>query len=213
MLEGEAPDSFEDAVVGRDELIHVLFTSGSTGKPKGVMIPQRAITNLYGGVSALFSGSPGPILCTTQLIFDIFASESLIPLAMGKPIVLADEQEMMLPWKMAELMERHGVKYMQFTASRLQMCLGNEAFCRAAAGLELMIVGGEPVSAQLVERFKAASPAHLINMYGPTEDTVYATLTEVEPGRPVTIGHPMPNTRVYVCDEAGRPVLPTARCV
>lgn len=210
LLEGEAPDTFEDAVVDRDELIHVLFTSGSTGKPKGVMIPQRAITNLYGGVSALFSGSPGPILCTTQLIFDIFASESLIPLAMGKPIVLADEQEMMLPWKMAELMERHGVKYMQFTASRLQMCLGNEAFCRAAAGLELMIVGGEPVSSQLVERFKAASPAHLINMYGPTEDTVYATLTEVEPGRPVTIGHPMPNTRVYVCDEAGRPVLPTA---
>ena len=204
-----APD-FEDAPVTGQDRIHILFTSGSTGRPKGVIIRHRSISNLFESVREWMEAPNTPILCASQTVFDIFITESLLPLAMGKTVVLADEEEMLLPWKMAELARSHSVGYMQFTASRLQMCLENQAFCQAAASLSFVIVGGEPVSAELAARFRACSHARLVNLYGPTEATVYTTLADLKEGEPVTIGHPIRNMRVYVMDEDGRPVMPTA---
>lgn len=43
----------------------------------------------------------------------------------------------------------------------------------------------------------------LYNMYGPTEGTCGATITRLIPGRPVTIGHPNPTSRVYIMDRNG----------
>ena len=36
------------------------------------------------------------------------------------------------------------------------------------------------------------------NLYGPTEDTTYSTMSLLEKGRPVTIGKPIANTRIYI---------------
>lgn len=206
---GEASD-FPDAPVSGEDRIHILFTSGSTGQPKGVAIRHCSVSNLLESVRTLMGTPNTPILCASQTVFDIFLTESLLPLAMGKTVVLADEEEMLLPWKMAELAETYRIGYMQFTASRLQMCLENQAFCRAAAGLSFVIVGGEPVSPALADRFHACSQARLVNLYGPTEATVYTTLADLTPGAPVTIGRPMPNMRVYVTGPDGQPVMPTA---
>ena len=49
---------------------------------------------------------------------DIFFTESLAALAFGKYVVMADEEEMVLPWKAAALVERHQVEMFQFTPSR-----------------------------------------------------------------------------------------------
>jgi non-ribosomal peptide synthetase-like protein len=46
----------------------------------------------------------------------------------------------------------------------------------------------------------------MLNTYGPTETTVTATWGELESGRPVTIGRPLPGYRTYVLDENLRPV-------
>jgi nonribosomal peptide synthetase DhbF len=47
----------------------------------------------------------------------------------------------------------------------------------------------------------------VVNLYGPTEDTVYATYCVVERGSGrVTIGRPVAHTRVYVLDGGLRPV-------
>ena len=209
-LEQAKEGDFEDVPVSGQDPIHILFTSGSTGKPKGVRIPHRAVSNLYESVREMMEEPKAPVLCASQAIFDIFITESLLPLAMGKPVVLADEEEMLLPWKMAELAAANQIGYMQFTASRLQMCLGNHEFCRAASGLHFVIVGGEAVAPELVRKFKQVSSGRLVNLYGPTEATVYTTMIDLLPEEPVTIGRPMRNMRVYVMDEEQKPVLPTA---
>lgn len=206
-----ASTSFQAVPVASSDLINVLFTSGSTGRPKGVMIRHSSISNLLSNMNEALADVTGPMICATTLIFDIFITESLLPLAMGKTVILADEEEMLLPWRLAALIESFQAGFIQFTASRLSMCLTNDAFCKAARHLQFTIVGGEQVSSALVSQFKTHCPAgRLVNLYGPTEAAVYITMTDLEDKAPVTIGKPMHNCRVYVMDESGSRVMPTA---
>lgn len=194
-----------------DDLMYVLYTSGSTGKPKGVELPHRALSNLLDAMRPLMSPHQGPMLCSTNMTFDIFITEGLLALAQGITVVLADEEEMLLPWKLAELIEASGATMAQFTPSRLQLCLHNEAFAKAVAQIEFVILVGEAVTPLLLDTFKAHSRGRFLNMYGPTEAAVYVTVGELQAGEPVHIGKPLRNCRVYVLDEARRPALPTAR--
>ena len=203
-------DKFEAAPVRDEDLVNVMFTSGSTGKPKGVMLKHRSVSSLFASIRELLMRAGGPVLCTTNVVFDSFIGESLFPLAMGRTIVLLDEEEMMLPWKLAQAIRETGAEIFQVTPARLQMCLGNDEFCRAAAALKLILLGGEVLTPQLLSRLHEVTDAVTVNMYGPTEATVYMTMTDVAPGDHITIGRPLSNSRIYVLDRKGRPVMPTA---
>ena len=205
----ENPQETYVQVTGED-LIHVLFTSGSTGRPKGVMIRHRSVSNLYQDMKHVMRDIDGAVLCTANVMFDIFIVESLFPLAMGNQVVLADEEEMLLPWRLADLVKCTQVQFLQMTASRLALCFGNKAFREAAQELRLVIAGGESLHPGFAETFRECSAGRLVNMYGPTEATVCTTMAEIHPGEAITIGRPLPNYRVYVLDEERQPVLPTA---
>lgn len=210
-LSGHAKDTFEASTLKETDLAEILFTSGSTGNPKGVMLRWRSIANMVASYRGILDRSEGPVLCTTNVVFDMFNGEVTIPLAIGKTIVMADEEEMMLPWKLGEIIQRDGVKITQSTPSRVQMWLSNEAFCRDCAPLEVMIYGGEVLTETLLRKAQtAAFNSTQINMYGPTEGTVYNTTRVADYRSHINIGWPMQNNRLYVLDEMLRPVLPTA---
>ncbi|MDD3347414.1 non-ribosomal peptide synthetase [Oscillibacter sp.] len=207
---GQAEETFTPVPVTDGDLCNILFTSGSTGKPKGVMLCHRSVSNMFLSMRQLMARADGPILCTTNLVFDTFVAETLLSLAMGKQLVMCDEEEMMLPWKLAEIILRHHVEIVQFTPARFQMCLSNDAFSQATKHLKLVLFGGELLTPLLLGKTCEATDAITVNMYGPTEATVYMTMVDVRPGRPVSIGRPLKNGRIYVLDDEGRPVLPTA---
>ena len=207
--EGEEED-YEERPVADDSLVNILFTSGSTGEPKGVMLRHRSVANLCAQIKTLFEDAEGSVLCSTNTVFDCFIIETLIPLALGRSIVMADEEEMLLPWKLAKLMEDNKTEIIQMTPSRLQMCFANEAFCSAAKHIRIALLGGEVLTESLRDRFYQYSNGKLMNMYGPTESTILTAMGQAEPGKHITIGTTMQNARAYVLDEAGVPVLPTA---
>jgi non-ribosomal peptide synthetase-like protein len=73
--------------------------------------------------------------------------------------------------------------------------------------VRLLNLGGETCPPDLVRRWHRPG-RRILNTYGPTETTITATYAECEPGRPVTIGHPLPGYRVVLLDDTLSPVAP-----
>lgn len=203
-------DTYEDRKIRQDSLANILFTSGSTGKPKGVMLRHRSLSNLYSQMKTTLETIEGRVLCSTNTVFDCFVVETIIAIALGRCVVLADEEEMMLPWKLAHLVETYETGIFEMTPSRLQMCLGNDAFCKAASHIRIVLLGGEVVTKTLLDKFTQHSDGILMNMYGPTEATVFTTMEPLKSGEHITIGRPLQNTRTYVLNDRLQPVIPTA---
>ncbi len=66
--------------------------------------------------------------------------------------------------------------------------------------LRILLVSGEACPQNLVVRWHRPGRI-MLNAYGPTEATVTATLTELYPDKPVTIGGPLPTYSIVILDE------------
>jgi len=69
-----------------------------------------------------------------------------------------------------------------------------------------LMIGGEALPGSLVSDLRAATDAHIENMYGPTETTIWSTTGAATSDAINGIGTPIANTQVYVLDEAMAPV-------
>ncbi|MBT2489149.1 amino acid adenylation domain-containing protein [Streptomyces sp. ISL-96] len=194
---------------GPDDLAYVLYTSGSTGTPKGVAITLGSLVNLLFAMREIF---PAPasdrVLFTTSATFDIANVEVFLPLITGGRIIGADREQVHTPRALAALVDRHDVTLVQATPSAWRPLL--DAFDALGDRPEprdlTVFTAGEALPADLAAKMLRAG-RRVVNGYGPTETTIYATVAEIrDAAGPVPIGRPTPNTEVYVVDEADRPV-------
>ncbi|WP_405690199.1 amino acid adenylation domain-containing protein [Streptomyces sp. NBC_00057] len=104
------------------------------------------------------------------------------------------------------LIRTHGVTHLQCTPSRARALL-DETDPAALCGLRQLLLGGEPLDADLVGRLSKHLRGTISNMYGPTETTVWSTTDTVDPAQgAVTIGRPIAGTTVHVLDAHRRRV-------
>jgi hypothetical protein len=108
-----------------------------------------------------------------------------------------------------EQIAAHGVTHLQCTPSLAQTLLLDPDAERALAALSALLVGGEALPAPLAARLDACAPGRVINMYGPTETTIWSATHRVRPdetGGVISIGTPIANTALYVLDARLEPV-------
>jgi natural product biosynthesis luciferase-like monooxygenase protein len=97
---------------------------------------------------------------------------------------------------------RHGVTHMQCTPSLASILAADPESLAALAPLEKMLLGGEALPPSLADRVRPGLRGDLINMYGPTETTIWSTSAAIErAGELITIGKPIANTSVFVVDK------------
>ncbi|MEU8894147.1 amino acid adenylation domain-containing protein [Streptomyces sp. NPDC048442] len=185
---------------------YAIYTSGSTGRPKGVVISRAALDNFLADMSARVPmDGTDRLVAVTTVSFDIAALELYLPLLAGAGVVVASKDEVLDPRALAALIGTHGGTVMQATPSLWQTLLGDVP--AALAGLR-MLVGGEAVPGALAGAMAAAG-RRVINVYGPTETTIWSTAAELDGTTSAPpIGRPLLNTRVHVLDGALRPVAP-----
>lgn len=195
---------------GGEDAANVIFTSGTTGRPKGVVMLHKSLSNLTAHLEELLGTWDEVILCASNCVFDVFTTETILALSRGHTISIADEEEMMLPWKMAKRIVRDKVTVLQLTPSRILMCLGDESFQKALAGIHRIILLGEPWGMELKDRLKGLTDARIFNIYGPTETSVHNCQGDITDADSIHIGRPIGNCRYYLLDKERRQVPPTA---
>jgi non-ribosomal peptide synthetase-like protein len=181
-----------------DHPAYMIYTSGSTGVPKGIVITHRNICHFLRAANDLYGfRADDTVFQGASVAFDLSMEEIWIPLMVGATLHVATPAMMGDVENLPALLEAAGVSVLDTVPTLLAM------LPRDVAGLRLILLGGEALPAPLVGRW-ATPGRRLFNTYGPTEATVVATVEEVRPGRPVTIGRPIANYTAYVVDEALR---------
>ena len=192
-----------------DDLAYVLYTSGSSGRPKAVAVPHRAVVNhLRWRQHAFPLDESDAVLQRTPLTFDPSVWEVFGPLTAGARLVLPRPGADADGSHLATLMASQNVTVFQAVPSILEALLDEPeiAECRA---LRRVFCGGEPLRADLVQRFSARLTAELHQVYGPTEATIEATHGRCEGdtnSASVPIGRPIANVTVHLLDAHRQPV-------
>ncbi|WP_238363862.1 MupA/Atu3671 family FMN-dependent luciferase-like monooxygenase [Mesobacterium pallidum] len=102
---------------------------------------------------------------------------------------------------------RHGVSHLQCTPSMARMIAMNPEAAHALSRVQTLMLGGEPLPGALVRDFARHTRAHVENMYGPTETTIWSSTENAKAGDGVVnIGTPIANTQFYVLDNDQQPV-------
>ncbi|MFF8288759.1 amino acid adenylation domain-containing protein [Streptomyces sp. NPDC016309] len=190
---------------------YVLYTSGSTGTPKGVVVPHRGAVALVDRAAAEFGIGPSAhVLAASPFGFDVSVAEVFPALAGGGRVELVDS--------LLSLLDGDPPRW-----SGGLLCAIPSVFSRltGTGGLDLsattLVMTGEALPATLAERIRETMPAtRVLNAYGPTEATVFATVATVQAAAPAgdgpvpegapPIGRPLDHVRAYVLDGSLRPV-------
>jgi len=193
-----------------ENLAYVIYTSGSTGKPKGVEILHQGLQNLLPWYirEATQLSCDDTVLVVSSMAFDATQKVVYGPLLTGARLVLASEP--FDPQAIVKLALKERASMITITPS------GFYALIDAGANGELstlrkVFLGGEPMQPSKLLELPEPRP-EFVNCYGPTECTVIATSFRLPSdlkqylNRPVPIGSPIWNVRIYILDNHRQPV-------
>ncbi|MFD7712521.1 amino acid adenylation domain-containing protein [Streptomyces sp. NPDC059786] len=186
-----------------DHPAYVIHTSGSTGRPKGVVVAHASVAALTDWAAAEFGGRGlDHVVASTSLNFDVSVFEIFSPLLSGGRVEIVRDllalAERAGPWRAGLL---------SAVPSALGRLLAEDA---ARVTADTVVLAGEALPVHTVRQVRAAVPGcRVMNIYGPTEATVYATAFTCDPAEPdglPPIGRPAGGARAYVLDARLRPV-------
>jgi amino acid adenylation domain-containing protein len=204
----------ESGVEGNPELVlsaelaaYVMYTSGSTGTPKGVLIPHRGLTRLaINNTFAHYAPGDRVSFCSNPA-FDASALDLWPTLLNGATVVVIDQSTLLSTDAFVAMLKRTRVDTLWLTIGLFQQMV--TALAPIMSQFKAVMTGGDVLDpAKMAEAF-AAGPGRLVAAYGPTETSVFTTtylIERAEPARPVSIGRPIANTRLYLLDAYGQPV-------
>ena len=200
-------DELPDARGGR-RLAYLMYTSGSTGQPKGAMIEQRGIVRLVCDAGYCRITPAHTVSQSSNSSFDAATFEIFGALLNGACLSFIDVDTLIDPDLLEQAIERQNIDIMFLTTSLFNQSA--QLRPRMFAHLDTLLIGGEAVDKRVIDRVltSGGKPRHLINGYGPTENTTFTTAFEMqEVGAAYPIGRPIRNTTCYVLGR-GRELLP-----
>ncbi len=213
----------ERRATGPDSPAYLLHTSGSTGRPKGVVQTHGAVLHQVRlHTEGLGLGPDDRLSVASSFAFDMAVTDTFSALLSGASAVTVDARGAGLG-ALADALRQNAVTVLHSTPTvfrHLCTALAWEPEERLDA-LRVVVLGGEPVVAQDLERCRrhASETGVLVNGYGATEvsfvvqnhlrytpsDTMSGDgpETTADPAAVLPIGRPLPGMQVSLLDADG----------
>ncbi|MEV4365823.1 amino acid adenylation domain-containing protein [Nonomuraea sp. NPDC049637] len=216
LADTEPPDGRPAATARDEDLAYVIYTSGSTGAPKGVLVEHRNVVRLLERTEQWFGFGDDDVWTLFHSVsFDFSVWELWGALLYGGRLVIVPAEVARSPESLRRLLVAEGVTVLNQTPSAFRHLVAADARQEEPSPYRLrrIVFGGERLDVELlapwIDRYGDEHP-QLVNMYGITETTVHVTYRRVRAAdldhpELSPIGVPIPDLRLDVLDEHGRP--------
>lgn len=187
------------------DLASLIYTSGSTGNPKGVTLTHLNMVTAATSITTYLRNEPDDIiLAVLPLAFDYGLYQVLMAFRMGCTVVL--EKMFLYPGKYLELIAKERVTGMPIVPTILGILLNlKDLEQHDFSSVRYLTNTAQALPVHYIERMRRIMPqARIYSMYGLTECKRVAYLPpELVDKKPTSVGIAIPNTEVWIEDEAG----------
>ncbi|MFF0492615.1 amino acid adenylation domain-containing protein [Nocardia sp. NPDC004068] len=186
---------------------YVVFTSGTTGTPKGVVVDHAAVTRLVRWHNERFeTTADARTTLMSGVGFDVSQWEVFATLAAGATAHIVDPAVRADPAALLDFYAEHAI-----THAYVPTVLTPDVVAAprpAGLALRYLFCAGE----KLPPIHTDPLPYTLVDYYGPTEATIFATCRVVDPTaeQRASIGTPISDTEAFILDEDLEDVEPGA---
>lgn len=193
-------DAYPDTkpqVEGRsgDNLCYMIYTSGTTGKPKGVLLMHKNAVNYVHGARKIYPiDNTDRALQGFSVSFDASVEEIWVPLSTGATLVVGTFAIMRSGDRFSQILQGLGITFLSCAPTLLSMVKDD------IPSLKILIFGGESCPRDIANRW-CKEGRTVYNTYGPTEATVIATYSILQPCTEMTIGKALDGYDVLLVDD------------
>lgn len=183
---------------------YAIFTSGTTGLPKGVVIEHAALENLIAWHNREFQVcADSRLTLMAKTGFDVSQWEIWSALCAGARLYLLDQAVRLDADALAGFYTRNSITHAFVPTVMIPDVVAATRGVRT--GLRYLFTAGEKLNPVDLDGIDYP----LVDYYGPTEATIFATARRVpsaSAGVPYSIGAPVAGAAVYLLDDALRAV-------
>ncbi|OOM76971.1 gramicidin S synthase 2 [Clostridium puniceum] len=185
---------------------YIMYTSGSTGEPKGVLVEHRNIVSLVVNNKFFKVNSDDVISLTGSIAFDAATFEIWGALLNGLSLCVLTEDVLLDYNEFKKAVIDNQVTTMWLTSAYFNQIV--EEKIDIFSNLKFLIIGGDVLNPAKVNMVRAKyGNLKISNGYGPTENTTFSTIFEIDKGymKNIPIGKPISNSSAYILDCYGNP--------
>jgi len=187
-----------DCVPEMPSMAYIIYTSGTTGHPKATPLSSLALHQLIDNIlhHNKWLDASDVVLQMASISFDASVVDIFSALYVGSTIVMATAEERKDTKLLFSLLKREKVSFATIPPAIMTI-----VSAQVIPAMKTLVFAGEATPKEVFDRWQGKG-IRLVNAYGPTENCVCSTFSDVGiDSSPSNIGKPLRNVSCYVLDD------------